>query len=315
MDFVCAAAPATVANVGPGFDCFGFSLGEPCDEVWARESTEPGVHISEIRGDGGELSTEAAQNTAGRAAQAVLEGLATREQPSGLELVVVKGLPLCSGLGSSAASAVAGAEAAMHVAVNCCGAEYDAELVLHAALEGEAVAAGARHADNVVPAMVGGFTVVVAHDPPSFTRLEPRLALHAVVAHPELRVATRDARAILPLTVPLHEACAQAARAAGTIAALLTGDAGLLRQTLIDRLVEPHRAGLIKGFAKVQRAALNAGALGCSISGAGPAVFALCTHELEAAACKAAMREAFAAVGVRCDFFVGPISPRGVHLR
>jgi homoserine kinase len=305
-------APATVANVGPGFDCFGFSLGEPGDIVAARPSDRPGVRLLAIEGDGGVLPTEVAANTAGRAALSIWES-APELKPHGLELILAKGLPLCSGLGSSAASAVAGAMAAALVAADLVGLPYDRGRVLKAAIDGEQVASGTRHADNVAPALLGGFTIVRGEEPEQIARFEPVLPLAVAVVAPAYEVPTKAAREALPREVPLADAVANIAAAATLVLALTQGDARLLREALVDRLAEPHRAKLIPGFAAAKQAALDAGAYGCSISGAGPAMFALAPDDTVADAAAVAMARAFAARGIESIRFVTTISSQGAR--
>lgn len=306
-------APATVANVGPGFDCFGFSLGHPGDVVAARCSDRPGVRILEVTGDGGVLPRETERNTAGRAALSIWQALPRGLGELGLELIVEKGLPLFSGLGSSAASAVAGAVAAALIAHEVGGVPYDRDRVLRAALDGEAVASGARHADNVAPALLGGFTIVQSNDPLNVARFEPLLPLHVAVVSPDLHVATEQARAVLPQQVPLRDAVANAANAASLVLALLSADADLLRAALTDTLAEPYRARLIPGFTQAKTAAIEAGAYGCSISGAGPALFALAPDEPTADAAATAIAAVFAAHGLAATTYVTPISPQGAR--
>jgi homoserine kinase len=301
--------------VGPGFDCFGFSLGEPGDTVWARVVDEPGVRIREIHGDGGRLPLETAQNCAGRAAQAIWEAEGAFARTHGLELIVEKGLPLCAGLGGSAASAVAGAMAAMLAVGDAAGSPYDRDRVLQAALLGEAVAAGAPHADNVAPALLGGFTIVQSTAPLNIARFEPALPCHAAVVTPEFEVPTKAAREALPRHVPLADGVANCANAASVVLALLSGHAALLRAALQDRFAEPFRAKLIPGFADAKRAAVEAGAYGCSIGGSGPTLFALAPDEPSAQAAAAAIAAVFAARGLTSHTIVSTISPHGARRR
>jgi len=306
-------APASVANVGPGFDCFGFAVDRPGDTVHARIVDHPGVHIAQINNDAGRLPLQAELNTAGKAAQAVLAEYLDLAENYGIELIIDKGLPLCSGLGSSAASAVAGAVAAMLAIGAYDGRPYDDALVLRAALDGEAVAAGAVHADNVAPALLGGFTLVQSRSPLNVVRLEPRLNLRAALVTPAIEISTKQARAILPERVPLQDAVDNWSNAAALVAALLTADAALLAASLRDKIVEPCRAGLIPGFERVKAAALRSGALGCSISGAGPTLFALALDEPGARRAAEAMAAAFAEQGLAAEARVAALSLQGAR--
>jgi homoserine kinase len=308
-------APATVANVGPGFDCFGFSLGEPGDTVTGRLSETPGVRIVEIIGDEGKLPVETERNAAGKAAMAIWNNEPTLASRYGLELTLEKGLPLCSGMGSSAASAVAGAVVAMLAAGTLTGRQYDRQRALEAALAGEAVAAGAPHADNVAPCLLGGFTIVQSNQPLRIARFEPTLKCHIVLVKPDFDLPTKQARELLPAQVPLTDAIANSANASALVLALLTDDADLLRHALTDHIVVPRRAHLIPGFEKAQTAAVDAGAYGCSISGAGPALFAMTPNERTARRVGEAIRGVFAAHNLAADEWISTISSEGAKIR
>jgi homoserine kinase len=312
-DWVSVFAPATIANVGPGFDCFGISLGEPGDIVRARVVAEPGVKITAIRGDGGALPYEAERNTAGQAALAILAGEGEWAARHGLELEIEKGLPAGSGLGSSAASAVCGAVAAMLAVGHATGSVYNRDRVLFAAVDGEAVASGAWHADNVAPALFGGFTIVQSLDPLNVVRLEPLLPCRVAVVTPDFVVETKRAREALPKSVSMRDAVANCANAASLVAALLTANGPLLRAALADRLAEPHRAKLIPGFAEAKRAAIAAGAYGCSIGGSGPTLFALAPDEDDAERAGEAIVATFARHGLTSRLLVCEISPLGAR--
>jgi homoserine kinase len=311
--WISVYAPATVANVGPGFDCFGFSLGEPGDIVRARLSGEPGVRIVAINGDDGALPLEPERNTAGVAALTILRGLPAAAK-FGVELSIDKGLPPCSGLGSSAASAVAGAMATMRALEQQAGLPYDLDLVWQGALAGEALASGSFHGDNVAPALLGGFTIVQAVNPLNVGRFEPAITLRVALVMPKLLIPTIEARAVLPKEVPLRQAVANWANAASLVLALLTGNEKLLRAALHDDIVEPVRARLIPGFDEAKQAALDAGVYGCSISGAGPAIFALAPDDAIARAAADAMAEALNRHGLASTTAVTSISPQGARV-
>jgi homoserine kinase len=304
-------APASIANLGPGFDCLGVALDGPGDTVAVRrrESGPPGVVITEITGDAGGIPLSAEENCAGRAALAVMRqipGKAGRE--ASLEMTIHKGLPRGSGLGSSAASAVAGAVAA-HLLLD---SPVGRNQLLEAALEGEMVASGGRHADNLAASLLGGFTIVRSHDPLDVTRLEAPPQARFVVALPEMEIATRYARSILPEMVPLKDAVANAAHAAALVAAVARGNVADLGRAIVDRIVEPARRHLIPGFDDVRRAAMDAGACGGSISGAGPAIFAVATPD-KADAVAAAMHAAFSRHGLAARHYVCPPDNRGAR--
>lgn len=303
-------APASIANLGPGFDCLGVALDGPGDIVAVRRSAgPPGVTITAITGEAGGIPMDARENCAGRAALAVLgqiPGKAARD--TAIEMTIHKGLPRGSGLGSSAASAVAGAVAA-HLLLE---SPIGRNALLDAALEGEMVASGGRHADNLAASLLGGFTIVRSHEPLDVVRLEAPPQARFVVVLPEMEIATRYARSILPQTVPLQDAIANTANAAALVAAVARGNIAELGRAIVDRIVEPARRHLIPGFDEVRRAAVEAGACGGSISGAGPAVFAVTTPD-KAEAVAAAMHAAFSRHGLGARHFICPPDNRGAR--
>lgn len=288
---VAAYAPATVANLAAGFDVLGLALEGPGDIVVARKSDEPGVRLLAVEGDGGVLPTEAADNTAGIAAMATLERAGVR---TGVELVLKKGLPIGSGLGSSAASAAAAA-----MAVNLLvGSPLRKSELIAPCLEAEAHVSG-RHADNLAPALLGGLVLVRGVDPVDVVRLPVPEELMVAVVSPDFVLETRKARAALPESVPLTAMIRNSANLASMVAACFSGDLSLLGRSVTDEVVTPARAKLIPGCTEVIDAALSAGALGASISGAGPAVFALCRSVRSARESGVAMQQAFAAAGLQ----------------
>lgn len=289
LDEVTAFAPATVSNLGPGFDLLGLAVSGPGDTVTARRVPGEGVRIARVEGDGGVLPREAARNTAGIAAAATLRRAGVS---AGVELELRKGMPIGSGLGSSAASAAAAA-----YAVNLLlGSPLRVEELVEPCVEAEATVSG-RHADNVAPALLGGLVLVRSVDPVEVLRLPVPAGLHVAVVTPAFELSTREARAVLPATVPLQAMVRNTAHAAALVAACYTGDLELLRRCVVDEVVAPARAALIPGCGAVVGAALDAGALGSSISGAGPSIFALCRSEESAQEAAAAMRAAFREAG------------------
>ncbi len=268
MTAVTAFAPATVSNVACGFDVLGFALEGPGDLVTARLGP-PGVKIEHITGDGGRLPRDAARNTAGVAALALLTKLGDSR---GVSLSIEKGLPLSSGLGGSAASA-----AAAVVAVDALlGAHAPVEMLIGCALEGERLGAGSAHADNIAPSICGGFVLVRRTSPLDVLRLPVPAGLTAVVVHPDLEIETARARALLGDMVALSDAVKQWANLGALVHGLHTGDFGVIGRALEDTIAEPRRASLVPGLSMIKRAAAEAGALGCSLSGSGPSLFALC---------------------------------------
>jgi homoserine kinase len=293
-----AFAPASVGNVGVGFDILGHALHGIGDTVTVRTRDDGEVHIVAIRGSVHALPMEAERNTAG----AALLSLQRRAALSvGFDVEIDKGIPFGSGMGGSAASAVAAV-----VAANALLEHPQSLVTLYlAALDGEAVASGSRHGDNIAPMLLGGLALAVGEHAP--IRLDVPFELHCALVHPHCVVETRRARQALVVNYALPEFVAQS----GHLALLLTGcqrsDRELIRRGLDDVLIEPRRAALVPGFASVKQAALDAGALGASISGAGPSVFAWCWGEASAHAAAEAMATAFAAVALDSDRHVGRV--------
>ena len=301
-----AYAPASVGNVAIGFDIMGFSVDAIGDRATVRRTHEPGVSIAAIRGVVADLPMDAARNTAGRALQAMHETLSL---PFGLQLELDKGIPLASGLGGSAASAVAAVVAANAVLTNPCSS---LELLKFAML-GEQVASGSLHVDNIAASLFGGLVLTVGIDHPRVKQIPVPAAIRAVVVHPHMLLSTRRARAILKGSVPMKEFVWQTANLAGFISACYTNDLDLLRESFQDVVIEPQRAALIPGFNEVRRSAMSAGALGCSIAGAGPTVFAWCLHG-HALAVREAMVVEFSRRELNCDHWTTTVEPNGARV-
>jgi homoserine kinase len=308
-DRVTAFAPATVANVGPGFDVLGFAIEGLGDRVTAARRGGRGVVLAGVEGDGGVLPRDAARNTAGVAARALLEAVGAGEL--GFELSLAKGMPLASGLGSSAASAAAAVTAVNALLQRPAGAG----VLLRAAAEGERAACGTAHADNVAPSLFGGFVLVRDGASPRVDALPVPAGLTCALLHPHQEVRTANARALLPARVPRATAVEQAGNVAAFVAGLVQGDLELLRSAIRDVIAEPVRKGLVHGFEEVRAAALSAGALGCGLAGSGPSLFALCASRERAEDVVAAMARALAgATGDAGDTWISPVGARGAHL-
>jgi homoserine kinase len=292
-----AFAPASSSNLGPGFDLLGHAIEGPRDEVLARRVAIPGVRITALHGLPLPLPSAAVENTAGVAAMRLLERAGAG---FGVELELRKGIPLGSGIGGSAASAVAAV-----VAVDALlEAPQPAAVLLDCALDGEAVASGARHGDNVAPALLGG--LVAAFERP-FAIAAPDW-LHAALVTPAQVLETRVAREVLQAPYPLASVVRQTHHLAALLLGLQHGDRGLLREGLRDALVEPRRAALIPGFDAVRAAAMQAGALGAGISGAGPTLFGWFDGRAAAERGAAAMQAAFAAQGIAASALATPVA-------
>lgn len=264
-----AFAPASVGNVAIGFDILGFAVDALGDRVTVIRRPEPGVAITSIHGVTGEMSLprDPEANTAGRALLEMQQAIAPG---FGFEVQIQKGIPLGSGLGGSAASAVAAV-----VAANALLAEPCPPLqLLKFAMQGEAVASGSLHVDNIAPSLFGGLVLTVGIDHPRIKQIPVPCGIRAVIIHPHLFLSTKEARNILKGTVDLPAFVWQTANLAGFISGCYTDDLDLIRTSFEDVVIEPQRQALIPGFTEVRRAAMEAGALGCSISGAGPTMFA-----------------------------------------
>lgn len=306
---ITAFAPATVSNLGVGFDVLGLALNTLGDTVTARLSDASGVRVtsavSSIAG-APPLTTDPTRNTAAIAAR---ETLALAGVDAGVELELVKGLPIGSGLGSSAASAAAAA-----FAVNILiGSPLRRSELIGPCIAAEAAVSG-RHADNVAPALLGGLVLVRSLDPLDIVRIPVPEGLHVVVVSPKFELLTRESRAALPREVPLAEMVRQTAGIAGLVSACHSNDLGLLARSLSEMdTVTSVRCGLIPGARDVIRAALDSGAIASSISGSGPTIYALCRSPHDAAEVSAAMRTAFSAAGLESSAHISPADCPGAR--
>ena len=293
-----AEAPCSVGNVASGFDILGHSIDGPVDRVTARRTEAPLVRLSSISGVVKDLPRDPERNTSLRALAALREGL---QLPFGFEIDLVKGIPLGSGMGGSAASAVA----ALVAANALLEAPLSVDALYPFALDGEAAASGSRHGDNVGPMLLGGLTLAT-HD--RLIRLPIPVGLTCVLVHPRLVLETRRAREALAMPYAISDFVPQSERLAQLIFGLFTGDFVSIRNGLEDVLVEPRRAHLIPGFAAVKKAALDAGALGASISGGGPSVFAWFATRGEGELSVEAMQRGFRAAGLNSDVYISPVA-------
>jgi homoserine kinase len=263
-------APATVANVAVGFDILGFALEKPGDEIIIREGKQKGLVITEIQGAGGKLSTDVLKNTAGYAAWRLLEFLGETDRP--LEMEIHKKMPVGTGLGSSAASAAAGVFGVSEFLRT----GLSKQELLPFAVAGEQIADGAYHADNVAPSLMGGMILIRDNQALDVKKLYIPKGLHVAIVYPNVTVLTRESRGILKKEVSFDHVILQSGHLAAFVAGMYTSDFDLIGRSLKDFIVEPQRAHLIPHFYDMKSLALEAGALGFSISGAGPSMFALC---------------------------------------
>ncbi len=302
-----AFAPASIGNVGVGFDMLGLAIEGAGDRVTACRADVDGVQISQVFGLDGEihpiLSADTSENTAGVAAAALW---AAKGDEGGVEMTVHKGIPLASGMGSSAASAVAGC-----VAVNALLAEpLPTEQLLDYALAGEKLASGALHADNVAPSLLGGLILSPPVLHPQLLPLQTPDDLSSVLLHPDLLVSTAEARRKLATGYSMEQWLSQQGYLAGFIVALANNDHELISDTLKDVIIEPQRKSAVPCFDDVKEAALNAGALGVSLSGSGPSIFAICPTRV-AENISVAMQQACRNHGYGCECWVSSLSAPG----
>lgn len=301
-----AFAPASIGNVAVGFDVLGHSFQTIGDRVTARRIAEPTVRIAAIGGLVSNLPREPEKNTAGMAVLSMVRDL---KLDFGIELDIEKGIPLGSGLGGSAASAVAGVVAANGLLEK----PLDKLELLKFAMKGEAVASGAVHVDNIAPSLFGGLVLTVGIDNPNVKHIPVPASVRCVLVHPHMELSTRAAREILNRSIDLSNVIWQSANLAGFLTGCFTGDLRLIRESLEDVIIEPQRKVLIPGFDAVKQAAMSHGALGCSISGAGPTIFAWC-EEADAPAIRDGMVAAFAAHGLGTDAWISTLDPHGARI-
>lgn len=291
-----AYSPGSIGNLGPGLDVLGCAVEGAGDTVTAEFTDSRGITVLEPGHPS--LSTDPTMHASAIAAYAVVRRathMGATTPSAGIALRIIKGLPLSAGQGGSAASAVAGA-AAVNALI---GSPLARDEILEAALYSETQLAG-RHLDNIAPAYMGGIVLIRSLDPIDVLPLPVPPSLHIVLAMPEQKLRTAEARAVLPVEVALTVALHQAAQVAGIVAALHAGDLAFLGRCIDDRIAEPARAGLLPGFNKAKQAAMNAGALGVSISGAGPTAFALCNGVDDANSVATAMCDAYRNAGLGC---------------
>lgn len=304
MDRVIARAPATVSNVVCGFDCLGFALEKPFDEITVIKTDEPGIRIRNVGSH--DIPTDPERNVAGVALQAMI---AAAEIDHGFEIEIKKGIKPGSGVGSSAASScgtIAGANALIEN-------KFSTAEMLEFAMTGEMLASGSRHADNIAPCFHGGFTLVRSTEPLDIVPLKFPQNLYATVIHPQIEIKTSEARALLPENVPLKRAVENWSNLGAFVAALAVGDLELLSRSMQDAIVEPVRKTLIPSYNAVKTAGLEAGAIGGGISGSGPSIFFLSDGPRNAESVERAIRDVYAKTGLDFETYLSPVSLSGTQ--
>ena len=296
-------SPATVANVACGFDVLGLCLDTIGDEMVVRKVDKKGVRITKI--EGFKLPFETELNVAGVSALAMYQEL----QPDcGFEIEIKKNIKPGSGIGSSAASAV-GSVYGINALL---GSPLNKTQLTQFAIKGEALASGSEHADNIAPALFGGFTLVKSVNPLEILQIPSPDNLYVTIIHPQIEIKTAISRAILPKNVPLKAAINQWANVGSFIHSLHTSDYPLMQRSLHDVIIEPHRSKLIPHYNEVKQQTLNAGALGTNISGSGPSIFSLCKGIENANKVRGVMTNIYSNTGIEFDVHVSKINTQGV---
>ena len=298
-------SPATVANVACGFDVLGLCLDTIGDEMVVRKVDEKGVRITKI--EGFKLPFETELNVAGVSALAMYQEL---ELDCGFEIEIKKNIKPGSGIGSSAASAV-GSVYGINALL---GSPLNKTQLTQFAIKGEALASGSEHADNIAPALFGGFTLVKSVSPLEILQIPSPDNLYVTIIHPQIEIKTAISRAILPKNVPLKNAIIQWANVGSFIHSLHTSDYPLMQRSLHDVIIEPHRSKLIPHYNEVKQQTLNVGALGTNISGSGPSIFSLCEGIENANKVGDVMRNIYSNTGIKFDVHISKINTQGVKI-
>lgn len=304
MESIKVFAPATVANVACGFDIFGLAVDNPGDEVIVTKRQDDQIVIQQITGDEGKLTFDIQKNTV---TVPILKYLSHLDLKQGFDIILNKKMPLGSGLGSSSASSVAGVFAVNQLL----NKPLNTEELLPFAMEGERIACGSAHADNVAPALLGGFVIIRSYSPLDFFKINTPSELYVSIVHPDVEVNTKDARHILKNEVSMNKTISQMGNVAGMVAGLISENYDLIGRSMVDYIIEPIRSILIPQFFEVQMAAKENGALGCSISGAGPSIFAFSRGKETAEIVGLAMQKEFTKVNIQSNLFVSSINQSG----
>ena len=305
MEEIKVFAPATVANLSCGFDVLGCCLDNVGDEMIIKKNDLNQLQITKMEGQ--DLPLEVDQNVAGVAVKAMLEKLQSNE---GFDIEIYKKIKAGSGIGSSAASS-AGAVFAVNKLLN---SPFSSAELLPFAMEGERLASGNAHADNVAPALLGGFTLVKSYEPLEVLSLPSPEELNVVILHPQIEVKTKDSRAIIKRNISLDKAVSQWGNLGALVSALYTNDYDLLGRSLKDDIVEPIRSILIPYFDEIKAISLESGALGFGISGSGPSVYAMCRGQQNAENVKASIAEFMEKQSITYDLHLSKINPEGVKI-
>lgn len=303
MNEIKVFCPATIANISCGFDVLGVALDTIGDEMVVRKTREKGIRITKLEGQ--QLPMETHLNVAGVAGLALL---AVSDYDGGFDIEIYKKIKAGSGIGSSAASSTGAVWAMNHLL----GKPFSTVELVKFAMEGERLASGVAHADNVAPALFGGFTLVRSYMPLDVIPIPSPTELYATVIHPQIEVKTSDSRKILKTTISLEDGIKQWGNLGGLVAGLFTSDYDLIGRSLEDHIVEPIRSILIPGFDAIKTTAMTNGALGCGISGSGPSIFAFSKGERTAQKVGTGMKEVYKKIGIDFDVHISRINTSGI---
>jgi homoserine kinase len=299
-------SPATISNLGSGFDIIGFPLEKVGDTLKVEKNDDFEVKIANIIGYT-DIPKEPEKNVASFAVMKMLDKLNSNQ---GFDITIHKEVRPGSGIGSSASSSTA----AVFAVNELLGRPFNSYELIELAMEGEGMASGGKHADNVAPAILGGITVVRSYNPFEVIRIEPPEELWSVLIHPQMEIKTELSRRILPENIKLSDAIKQWGNVAGLIAGFYTANYQLIGSSMEDYIIEPVRSELIPGYSGIKTAALQNGALGCTISGSGPSVFALCKGEQKALEVKEAMSDAYKDENIAYLMYHSKIGPQGTQV-
>ena len=305
MEEIKVFCPATIANISCGFDVLGVALDSVGDEMVVRKTKEAGIRITKLEGQN--LPLETNKNVAGVAGLALLE---KAEYTGGFEIEIYKKIKAGSGIGSSAASSTGAVWAMNHLLGN----PFSQTELVKFAMEGERLASGVAHADNVAPALFGAFTLVRSYTPLDIVPIKNPSELYATVIHPQIEVKTSDSRKILKTTISLENGIKQWGNVGGLIAGLFMEDYDLIGRSLEDHIIEPIRSILIPGFDSIKEETIKAGALGCGISGSGPSIFTFSKGEETAQKVAEAMKKVYKNIGIDFDIHVSKINTQGIKI-
>jgi len=305
MEAIKIFCPATIANISCGFDVLGVALDAVGDEMVVRKTTEKGIRITKLEGQN--LPMETLQNGAGVAGLALL---AASNYQGGFEIEIYKNIKAGGGIGSSAASST-GAVWAMNELL---GKPFSILELVKFSMEGERLASGVAHADNVAPAIFGGFTLVRSYNPLDVITIPSPSELFATVIHPQIEIKTSDSRKVLKTNITLADGIKQWGNVGGLVAGLFKEDYELIGRSLEDHIVEPIRSILIPGFGDVKASAKASGALGCGISGSGPSIFAFSRGEATSEKVAKSMIKIYKNIGIDYDVHVSKINVEGIKI-